>query len=116
MSGQLQNFTIDQFAGSAALIIGSIGALDPQTLRGKLGPPLRDPGSPGRAMWAPVQPSGPVQSEGVHGTTKTSKKCQKCQSVFYEQSVQKCQNARHVMHNDSSKSNGYIAVYRPFTD
>ena len=27
MSGQLQNFTIDQFAGSAALIIGSIGAL-----------------------------------------------------------------------------------------
>ena len=25
--GQLQNFTIDQFAGSAALIIGSIGAL-----------------------------------------------------------------------------------------
>ena len=26
-SGQLQNFTIDQFAGSAALIIGSIGAL-----------------------------------------------------------------------------------------
>ena len=27
MSGQLQDFTIDQFAGSAALIIGSIGAL-----------------------------------------------------------------------------------------
>ena len=27
MSGQLQNFTIDQFAGSAALIIGSVGAL-----------------------------------------------------------------------------------------
>ena len=27
MSGKLQNFTIDQFAGSAALIIGSIGAL-----------------------------------------------------------------------------------------
>ena len=27
MSGQLQNFTIDQFAGSDALIIGSIGAL-----------------------------------------------------------------------------------------
>lgn len=26
-TGQLQNFTIDQFAGSAALIIGSIGAL-----------------------------------------------------------------------------------------
>tara|TARA_R110000803_G_C11803441_1_gene299733 strand:- start:263 stop:601 length:339 start_codon:yes stop_codon:yes gene_type:complete len=25
--GKLQNFTIDQFAGSAALIIGSIGAL-----------------------------------------------------------------------------------------
>ena len=25
--GQLENFTIDQFAGSAALIIGSIGAL-----------------------------------------------------------------------------------------
>ena len=27
MSGQLQDFTIDQFAGSAALIIGSVGAL-----------------------------------------------------------------------------------------
>ena len=27
MSGKLQNFTIDQFAGSAALIIGSVGAL-----------------------------------------------------------------------------------------
>ena len=27
MSGHLQNFTIDQFAGSATLIIGSIGAL-----------------------------------------------------------------------------------------
>ena len=26
-TGQLQNFTIDQFAGSAALIIGSVGAL-----------------------------------------------------------------------------------------
>ena len=25
--GQLQDFTIDQFAGSAALIIGSVGAL-----------------------------------------------------------------------------------------